>query len=121
MPCIVNLEVLLIFNINIFSYYSKIYVSYQLRSFDRSSIYFLTCRIFCPLGQFWPTTPPTRVSTGDNKCGNGGPESTEIQKKCLGLAPIFFDQVYPKEQKNAHMEIFYPCPGEKNQFFKFMY
>ena len=103
MPCIVNLEVLLIFNINIFSYYSKIYVSYQLRSFDRSSIYFLTCRIFCPLGQFWPTTPPTRVSTGDNKCGNGGPESTEIQKKCLGLAPIFFDQVYPKEQTRLKM------------------
>ena len=33
-------------------------------------------------------------------------ESTEIQKKCLGLTSIFFDEVYPKEHKIAHMEKF---------------
>ena len=51
------------------------------------------------------------------KAVHGGLERTEIQKKCLGLTPIFFD----KDHKNAYMEIFDPCPGEKIRFYKFIY
>ena len=40
-------------------------------------------------------------------------ESTGIQKKCLGLTPIFFHEVYPKDHKIAHMEIFDVYLGEK--------
>ena len=32
-----------------------------------------------------------------------------------GLTPMFFDHVYPKDHKNANMEIFDSCPGEKIQ------
>ena len=43
-------------------------------------------------------------------------ESTGIQKKCLGLTPIFFHEVYPKDHKIAHMEIFDVYLGEKFRF-----
>ena len=33
-------------------------------------------------------------------------ENTEITKKCLGLTPIFFDQVCLKYHKIAHMKKF---------------
>ena len=54
---------------------------------------------------------------------HGGLESTFIQKKMPGFYTHFFDEVYPKpkDYKNAHIEIFHPCPGEKIRFFKFTY
>ena len=49
--------------------------------------------------------------------GHGTPKRTEIEKKSLGMAPIFFDQVYPKDHKNAQMKIFYVCLDDEMQFF----
>ena len=48
-------------------------------------------------------------------------ESTGIQKKCLGLTPIFFHGVYPKDHKIAHMEKFDVYLGEKFHFLYIIY
>ena len=45
-------------------------------------------------------------------------EDTEIQKKCLGLTPIFFDQACLKDHKLAHMKKFDVFLGDK---FRFLY
>ena len=53
---------------------------------------------------------------------HGGLESIEIQKKMPGfLHPYFFLLGIPKvSQKCPFLNILYPCPRKKNQFFKFM-
>ena len=45
-------------------------------------------------------------------------ENTEIQKKCLGLTHIFFDQVCLKDHKIANMKKFDVFLGDK---FRFLY
>ena len=52
---------------------------------------------------------------------HGGLESIEIQKKMPGFDTHIFLLGIPKvSQKCPFLNILYPCPRKKNQFFKFM-